>query len=353
MAHMIEMRTDGTGAAAYAFKPAWHNLGVVLPDGFITSDKAFELVPELARVITKVPVEYNGMVVPDKYFTVRDGDALPLGIVGDRYTVLQNKDALNLLDSLVVGGSAQYESVMSLHDGARVALVVNLNDLGVKIAGVDAVDAYLLLTNSHDGSTSVTAAVTPVRVVCQNTLTYALNTTKLVHKVRHSTNMEDKLREIDKILDMTQSYMSEFEADATKLMHTKMSDSEWEQFLGKLIVIPEDKSAGLVNKNGKAKTDRGVTLAKNTHEALTQVWVNLSQTAAADFKHTQWGAIQAVSHFNQRTAPVQAKGKKPKHMTDFAWAEAQDRKREENRFERTMSGGSNLTEKAHKILVAA
>lgn len=337
MSHEIEMRADGTGAAAYAFQPAWHNLGVVLEDSFITSQKAFDLVPELRSPVHLEQVTRKGVEVPNKKYTVREADDKVLGIVGDRYTVLQNTEALDLLDSLVIGGEAQYESIMSLRGGAQVALVVNLKDLGVKVGGVDKVDAYALLTNSHDGSSAVTFAITPIRVVCQNTLQWALQDTKIQHKVRHSRNMQTRMAEVKTILNITSTYMTAFEANATRLMDKAMSDGQWEDFLGKLIVMPEDDG-------------RGKTIAQNKQDELTRVWRNLEETAAEAYKNTRWGAIQAVSHYNQRLATVQAKGL---NVLSPDFEDQKERKQAENRFFRTLHGtGSNLTDDAFALLAA-
>jgi phage/plasmid-like protein (TIGR03299 family) len=330
MSHEIEN-------AAFAFEPAWHGLGTVLPR-FITSSEAFDLVPELGSEIVKVPVVYNNIEVPAKYFTVRQMDNKPLGIVGERYSVMQNRDGLNLLDDLVKGGEAQYESIISLKGGAVVALVVKLNGLGVKVGGIDQVDTYVLYSNSHDGSSQIITALTPIRVVCANTLAWALEGTKLQHKVRHTTNKATRLAEVKNILGMTQDYMTEFERDATRLMYNFMDNVQWEEFLGKLIVIPEDEG-------------RGKTIAQNKHDELTRVWNNLGDTAASEYRHTEWGALQAVSHYNQRLGTVAAKGAKPSFMSDYTFEAHKDRQRAENRFLRTLPDHiSNLTNEAHALL---
>lgn len=347
MAHELEF-LNGEAQAAYAFEPAWHNLGIVLPR-YITSREALELVPALASDVVLEPVKRHGIEVPNRNFTVRADDDKVLGVVGDRYRVLQNSEALDLLDSLVAGGEAHYESLLSLKGGAQVALVVALEGLGIKVGGVDQVKSYLLLSNSHDGSTAARAAVTPVRVVCNNTLQYALGSTKLIHSVRHSRNMLDRLAEVKEVLSMTQDYMTEFERDATTLMHTPMNDSEWEQFLGKLIVIPEEKEMGKT-KSGQPKSDRGRTIAMGKHEEITAIWKNLEQTAAEDYSGTRWGALQAVSHYNQRLATVRAKGL-DENAHDYE--ALREQKQAENRFTRTLSGGVNLTEEAHDLLAVA
>ena len=94
-----------------------------------------------------------------------------LGIVGERYRIVQNHEAFTFIDQLL-GSSIHFETAGSLHGGRRVWVLATLPD-HVEVGG-DAVRPYVLLMNSHDGSTAVVAATTPIRVVCQNTLNWGL-----------------------------------------------------------------------------------------------------------------------------------------------------------------------------------
>lgn len=363
MTHELEIRKDGTGAAVFALEPAWHRLGTV-KKGLLTVAEALAEVPEVASPVIKEQQirrvekwdpkakEMRGyqQKVDGHYWTVREYDNKVLGCVGEGYTVLQNAEALALADEITGNTEAKIESVISLKGGRWATMLLNLNNLGIKVAGKDAVDCYLLIQNSHDGSTKVRATITPVRVVCANTLAVAIEGATNMVNIKHSTNMRDRLGEIESLLKITHTYMSEFEQSATVLMHEKMDDKQWEEFLAKLIVFP--KNAERVVVDGKEQPNRSLTIVENKHAELTSLWHNLERTQAKEYSGTKWGAMQAVSFWNQRMAKVQAKiGDKTLNPN---WEADAERLREENRFLRTLPGNpSNVTDQAYKLLVTA
>ena len=159
----------------YMPKPAWQEVGVKLPK-LMTSSEAMEHAG-LDYKVEKRPLytlgERNRLIpVEHSFATVRTDTSLPLGIVGDRYTVLQNTSAFEFFDTLVGKGEAIYETAGVLGRGERIWLLAKLPGY-IKIRK-DIINKYLLLTNTHDGSSTVIACMTPIRVVCQNTLNVAL-----------------------------------------------------------------------------------------------------------------------------------------------------------------------------------
>src|SRR5690625_2587441 len=193
---------------------AWHGLGVVLNDPF-TAKEAIEYA-NLDFDVHKRPIyttmlkdEYNihyphALVneenpIKGKYATVREDNEQSLGIVGDRYEVLQNKDAFGFFDSIVGEGKAIYESAGVLGKGERIFITAKLPQKLV-ISPDDAIDQYIFITNSHDGSSSVQAAFTPVRVVCNNTLSLALKNS--IHKVniRHTSSLKYRLEDAGRLM---------------------------------------------------------------------------------------------------------------------------------------------------------
>jgi phage/plasmid-like protein (TIGR03299 family) len=340
MSHELEIRADGTGAAAYAYKPAWHGLGIVI-DELMTAADCLRQVPELASDIVPTPVyaknPETGFFVPiDGYVAnVREDDFKPLAVVGERYKILQNTEALSFLDDLVDSGEAKYEAVISLKGGAKVSLLARL-PREVKI-GDDELATYVLLSNSHDGSSAITLAATPIRVVCQNTLTAALSSAKRQFKVRHTTSLAGRLTEAREALGVVFNYMSEFEDTAERLLDTSFTDAEFEAFLSQLVVVPED--AG-----------RGQTLSTNTQDVIRSIAYNHLSVPDSEndkkmvrvnlpdlqpIKNTKWWAYNAVSTYNQHFAP----SKKTKRATA-----------EENRFKRVMGDAPSITDKAFGLL---
>jgi phage/plasmid-like protein (TIGR03299 family) len=338
MAHELEIRADGTGAAAYAYQPAWHGLGEVV-DGLMTAEECLQRVPELASPINPEPVYIKGpddRLIPIEGYVanVRQEDSKPLAVVGERYKILQNVEALSFLDDLVDSGEAKYEAVISLKGGAKVSLLARL-PREVKIGDED-LSTFVLLSNSHDGSSSITLAATPVRVVCQNTLTFALNNAKRQFKVRHTSSLSGRLSEARTALGVVFNYMTEFESVADQMLHTSFSDGEFEEFLKGLLPMPEEDG-------------RGKTIATNTQDTIRSIAYNnlrveqdkrmvpINLPDMEPIKNTKWWAYNAVSTYNQHFAT----SKKTKRASA-----------EENRFRRVMGDGTTIADKAFSLLAA-
>lgn len=201
MSHGIE-ENDGV---VLAKEKAWHGLGTILPGLFTAEDAIREA--GLTWTVEKYPIQAidptTGTVydVAENYATMRinqDGLRIPLGVVGERYTVLQNSESFDFFDAIVGEGQAIYESAGSLFSGRKVWLLAKLPET-IDVGGVDRVEQFLLLSNTHDGSKSVEAMFTPVRVVCNNTLTGALTGGKSI-KIRHTQSVHDKVKEAHRLL---------------------------------------------------------------------------------------------------------------------------------------------------------
>ena len=155
----------------------WHGLGAVLerpPASVAEAIEASGLVWNVAKqpIALAVPGGVQpGGPIEGFYATVREDTQETLGIVGERYRVVQNHEAFSFIDQLL-GSAFHFETAGSLHGGRRVWVMATLPE-HVQVGG-DAVRPYVLLMNSHDGSTALVAATTPVRVVCQNTLNWGL-----------------------------------------------------------------------------------------------------------------------------------------------------------------------------------
>lgn len=142
----------------------WHGLGTIVMEA-LTSADALRLAG-LDWMVVQEPV-YTGHdeIVKGYKANVRSSDRKVLGVVSDRYKVVQNTDAFGFTDELL-GKGVRYETAGSLQEGKKVWLLARLPKEYV-VAG-ERISPYLVFSNTHDGSGSVKVAVTPVRVVCNN-----------------------------------------------------------------------------------------------------------------------------------------------------------------------------------------
>jgi len=194
----------------YAGATPWHGLGEKLEDA-PTISEAIEASGLNWEVGTKDLVTVDGQPVPARA-TYRKSDDSILGVVGPRYVPLQNKDAFECFQPFVDAGECSLHTGGSLSDGQKVWVLAQLNrDPSTVVAG-DEVHKFILLSNSHDGTTAIRVGYTPIRVVCVNTLAFAHNhaDSKLL-RIRHTQSAQGKL---DNVRDIMDNINAQFEATA-------------------------------------------------------------------------------------------------------------------------------------------
>ena len=222
----------------------WHGLGKIVMEA-PTSKDALSLAGLDWNVVQEpIYTEFNEVVEGYKA-NVRDSDRKVLGVVSDRYKVVQNADAFSFTDELL-GKGVRYETAGSLQEGRKVWLLARLPR--EYIIGGERISPYLVFSNTHDGSGSVKVAVTPVRVVCNNTLNLALDTASRSFSMVHTGNIQDKIQEAKDTLFMAESYMDCLGAEFEQLRRQKMTDAQVKEFIELLLPIEKD-STQLQSKN--------------------------------------------------------------------------------------------------------
>ena len=186
----------------------WDGLGVDVV-GAKTSKEVIDLADLNWKVLQKPSfIEVNGENIPTGYtINYKDSDNSILGVVGKNYKVVQNEDAFAFTDELVGDGrNVTYETAGELDGGKLVWMLARLPQV---IIVDDEVDNYLLFSNSHDGTKAVRCCITPVRVVCKNTLNLALRTAKRSWRYIHAGNIMTRLEDAKKTLIYADKYMKE------------------------------------------------------------------------------------------------------------------------------------------------
>jgi len=246
MAHDLFVNQE-TGKASmfyvYSDGVPWHKLGTRL-DNPATSKEAIEAAGLDFEVVLKpvhTYVDFDEKLIPNKYATVRSDTNDVLGVVGARYQPIQNREAFTFFDSLVGEGEAIFHTAGVLSKGERIWVLAKLPDY-IKIGKKDIVDKYLLLTNSHDGSSVVRAKLTPIRVVCNNTLSVALTGTQQEVRIRHTVSAVDKLEEGHKLLKLSNSLYEQLDSIFNKMALRKISDKQLMDYVKTLVPDnPESK----------------------------------------------------------------------------------------------------------------
>ena len=260
----------------------WHGLGTIIQEAPNSAD-ALKLAG-LDWSVKQVPVLHEGQKTGHQ-FNVRESDNRVLGVVGGRYKPVQNAEAFAFTDELV-GGDVRYETAGSLADGKRVWMLAKMPDTRVLD---DVVEPYLCLTNGHDGFSSLKVCMTPVRVVCQNTLNMALKGAKRTWTVRHSGNINAKMEEAQQTLGLAQDYMKKFEEEAEELYSIKVSPAQFKKLSNTLFPITDEMS--------RRKEDAQYLLQCQLKEA----W---EMDDLGNIKGTGWGFMNAVSDMSTHRPPA-------------------------------------------------
>lgn len=222
----------------YVRETPWHGMGTRVEET-VTSKEAIVAADLDWTVESRKMFLADGSEVPDAFANVRNTDNTVLGIVGNRYTIVQNNEAFSFTDNLI-GEGCVYETAGSLKNGKQIWLLARLPE-AVQIAG-DNVMPYLCFTNTHDGTGSVKVFMTPIRVVCNNTLNQALNNAKRTWSARHTGSIESKLREATQTLELANSYMAELKKTSEMLALQKLDEDKLLKMIEELIPLDDGMS---------------------------------------------------------------------------------------------------------------
>lgn len=226
MAANVEWMFSGNGVTP------WHGIGEVIK-GTLSSEEAIKVAGLDWDVIPKPIYDEFGREIPGFKVNQRSSDQKNLGIVTNRYKIVQNREAFAFTDALL-GEGVQYESAGSLASGKRVWMLARLENTTI---AEENIDPYLVFTNSHDGTGAVRVAITPVRVVCQNTLNLALQNASRHWSCAHKGDIQSKLEEARYTLESADRYMKALEEEFGELKMKKLSDSQVDQMTDKLLEI--------------------------------------------------------------------------------------------------------------------
>ncbi len=234
----------------YTRETPWHGLGTKVMEAPV-SKEALELAG-LDWKVTQEPIYTNlGERIEGYRANIRDVDRKPLGVVTERYKVVQNEEAFAFTDSLLKEG-VRYETAGSLQGGRRIWLLAHM-PREYMIMG-ERFSPYLLFSNAHDGSGAVKVALTPIRVVCQNTLNLALTTAKRSWSMMHTGNIQGKIQEAKETLLLAEDYMDSLGQEFETLRKKKLTDKEVRDYIETLLPT-ENNSTPQRIKNMKRLRD--------------------------------------------------------------------------------------------------
>lgn len=297
----------------YVREKPWHGLGVRVEEA-VTSADAIRLAGLDWTIESRPVYDEKGNVIAGYKANTRSSDGSVMGIVSNRYRIVQNQDAFDFTDALI-GEGVTYETAGSLHNGKKIWLLGRLPER--YILG-DKFEPYICFTNTHDGTGAVRACMTPVRVVCNNTLNLALSGAKRAWSTPHLGNIQAKLQEARITLQIADEYLAKLDEEADRLANEKLSEGQIAQVITLMLPIPE-----------KA-TERQ---KKTVQEAKDGIMACMIRPDIMQYLGTKYGFLNAVSDYVGHGEPI-------RHTKNY----------EANRWDNIM-GGHTLLDKAYSLVV--
>ena len=292
MAHELES-VNGETAFASLRQPAWHGLGTVFTEE-VNTDQMLKLAK-----LDNWNVRLEDVALPEGFdsdksysfvtrtnpFDTTKNDVL--GVVGERYVPLQNEDLFSFGDNLLDGGG-RWETAGSIKGGRQVFGSIALQDsITLDPNGIaDKIDNYLLINTSHDGSIAIQASITPVRVVCANTLNLALssfkgkNASKQSFKIRHTQTADGKIAVAREALGLAHKYIDEFSQIANEMIQTEITKAQFDKIVELAYPAPNKDAKG-----SQKKYDGKIDL-------LQSIYVGEYNNTISG---TAWGAFNALT----------------------------------------------------------
>ena len=247
---------------------------------------ALDLASMNWEVVSKSLFDENGNAYPNYKANVRDDTNDLLGIVTDRYRIVQNEDAFEFVDGLSDEGF-KFESAGTFRNGRSIWLMGHFEDetiLGDDIAN------NLVFVNSHDGSSGVKVMMTPVRVICSNMLNLALRKAHRSWATKHTTGIYSKLEEAKHTLGLADKYMAELKEEAEKLSNITITDAKIEEIFDKMFPVDPTKDSERKVKNVSAIKDSYVQC--------------YNEDDIKKFKGTVYGAVNAMADLVSHKEPA-------------------------------------------------
>lgn len=291
-------------------EPAWHGIGRVL-DKPATAAEAIEAAKLDYTVEKSVKPVYvksaSGaeIEIPGEYGIFRTDTKEGFKCVGNRYQIVQNRDAFSFFDSIVGEGQAIYHTAGALGRGEKVWILAKLPD-DIIVKGVDIVEKNLTLVNTHDGSSPLQMFFSPVRVVCQNTLSAALGQKTNEVRIRHTGNILRKVDVARESLKLAVNYYNDFEQIIDRLASYNMNVEQAEGFFNGILF-------------GEDEADDERTKLMSQRDKMLTLFERGMGNDMQKIRHTAWAALNSVTEFIDHHRAYKKQDQQPTKRLSEIW----------------------------------
>ena len=280
-------------------------------NGAVTAEEAIVAANMDWNVITK-PVYFRNhdsdfQQVEGKAAIVRqddDGYETVFGVMSNGYHPVQNTEAFSFFDSVIGQGEAIYHSAGSFLNGSKVWIMAKLPE-DIEIVKGDVIQPYILLSNSHDGSSALRMQITPMRLACWNMLSATLKQ-KAGFYAKHTRNVMQRATEAREVLGLAHAYYEMFAKQVDELVNTKMTALETQDYLQQVYDFKDDV----------AYAEQDYRLVK-AYESTLDLLGHPTNTLGG-IQGTRWAAFNAVTYYIDHERPIRGRDKSDKRL-DASW----------------------------------
>ena len=252
------------------------------------------------ELYTGMDIDGNHNLINKWRRTYRDDNDETLGIVGNRYTILQNYEAFDFMDELLGEIGANYETAGSLKGGKQVWLMVKLPN-HITVAEGDEMIPYLLLKNSHDGSGAVTIAAVMVRVVCANTVALALQGAVAKTKIRHTASMHNKVEQARQAINLINENFVTYSDTFSEMLNVELTEEMFEEYILSVIDVDMEKTRG-----------------QNIYDTIENLYLTEETNQTGNMSGTLWAAFNAVSYWTDHERGLNQYGRRKDNADEAA-----------------------------------
>jgi len=311
MAHNLNFN-EKTGRHSFISvkEKAWHGLGQLV-DRHPTSSEAIQFAG-LDYIVEKRPLftydteNHTGdpesdiiipeIEVPNYFATVRADTDQVLGVVGNDYEVVQNREAFTFFDAIVGGGDGViYETCGALGRGERIFITAKLPGY-IRVGNNDLIERYVFLTTSHDGFGSIIAAFTPIRVVCNNTLNAALRNMTNSVKIRHTQSAKERLSQAHQVMGISNTMAASLNTIFNRWANVRISDKEVLKLVQQAMAPSKEVLEKVLNDEN---IDEYSSRFNNTVERVCDYAFSNETQQLLTTKGTLFGAYNAITGYFQ------------------------------------------------------
>lgn len=305
MAHEIAT-VHGKHSMAYFGDVPWHQLGTKL-DQPATASEAISAAGLDYEVNLQSLWTSAGDPVPNRQAVVRQDTSELLGVVGKGYQPIQNHECFSFLDSVVADGGLRYHTAGALGRGERVWMLAKLPGQ-IQVAGSeDTTEKFLLLSNSHDGTSALRVYFTPIRVVCANTLAMAeRRSRKEGISIIHKGDLATKVSEAQEILGFANRFYDDLDGKINRLASYHPSREQLQEYFESL--YPDRR------ETPSART-------RNIRSTLLQLFESGRGQEIAASRRSMWSAYNAITEYidHHRSTRGTSENQRSERRLDSAW----------------------------------